>query len=165
MNSLVNKYLIDGYNFLFRIKNKGFSSLEKNRKDLLALLDENLFSLQLPVSIIFDGCDPVRAYAQRTHFNSLEVIYTSDQQSADEYLIEMLQQAKHPMHHTVITSDRELARACRLLGAKTLSVEAFLRLIEEQQKKMQKPLSKPSLRFSPRELHRLLVIFEKRLKE
>lgn len=164
MNFLVNNYLIDGYNFLFRIKGNSFSSLEKNRKALLVLLNEELSSLQLSVSIIFDGSDPICLHARRAIFDSLEVIYTSDVQSADEYLIEMLEQAKHPAHYTIITSDRELSRKCRSLGAKTLTVEAFLHFIQEKQKKTQKSL-KPSLRFSPRELHRLLTIFEKRFKE
>lgn len=160
----MSKYLIDGYNFLFRARNKS-SSLEKNRRALLESLNEELAPLHLKVSIIFDGSDSIRSHAQRGYFENLEVIYTTNTQSADDYLVEKLEQARYPAHYTVVTSDRGLSHACRLLGAKTLTIKGFLQLIEKKQKNQLSKESKPPLRFSSHELQRLLSIFEKRLKE
>ncbi len=160
----MDKYFIDGYNFLFRTSGKE-SSLEKKRHALLELLNEELVPLHLNVSIVFDGSDPIRRYAQSGQFDSLEVIYTSHAQSADQYLIERIEQAKHPTHYIVVTSDRALAQSCRALGARTLTIEAFLQFVEKRQEKLQNKEMKASFRISSREMKRLLEIFERKLKE
>lgn len=160
----MDKYLIDGYNFLFRTSGKG-SSLEKKRQALLELLNEELAPLRLNVSIVFDGADPIRRYAQSGQYDSLEVVYTSDDQNADEYLIERVQRAKHPTQYVLVTSDRALAQSCRSLGARTFTIEAFLQFIEKKQKSMQNKEVKAAFRLPSREMKRLLEIFEKKLRD
>lgn len=156
----MDKFLIDGYNFLFRRGTKG-PSLEKKRQNLLEQFNDELISLRLNVSIVFDGSDSIRSYAQRGKFDSLEVVYTTDQQTADEYIIEVIQHAKHPATYIVVTADRGLERICSRLGAKTQSIEDFLAFVQKKQKKVEK--TKTPLKITSSEMKRLLKIFEERL--
>lgn len=157
-------YLIDGYNFLFRLRSGG-STLEKKRETLLRLLNEELSPLRLHLCVIFDGADPIRNYARTLQFETLEIVYTSSHQSADDYVIDKLEHCRHTGHFIVVTSDQGLAKTCKRLGARTLSIEDFVEFLRRRLQKVAHKESKPALHPSNKELDRLLEIFEARLKK
>jgi predicted RNA-binding protein with PIN domain len=157
-------YLIDGYNFLFRLA-KSRAAFQTKRLIFIERLNELASSLRLNAAVVFDSSDPSYRLARRGHFDALEIIYTTKDLSADAYILEKIQTTKHPERITVITSDRELSAHSKALGAKTLSVEAFLAFLTKK-KKARAPKKAPSriLRESDAEIERLLRIFEKRLE-
>lgn len=155
-------YLIDGYNFMFRLSEQKPSSLEERRTSLLTLLNEAISSYNLSASIIFDSADQERDFAQSARFGTLEVIYAPKGQTADEYIIELVEITKNPKTETVVTSDGELARKCQYIGAHTLTIEEFIAyLIKKAQKKQ--ATTKPNYQETSKNLERLLKIFEDRL--
>lgn len=152
-------YYIDGYNFLFRVSKKKLP-LEKKRDLILITLNEELEKLRLNTTIVFDSSDGLRDHASRGHLDALEIVYTTKNESADEYIFKAIENAAHPQNETVVTSDRELAGKCKQLRAKILSIEQFLSFIKK--KKDQKRRSSPikAFRDSDKEIERLLKIFE-----
>lgn len=157
-------YIIDGYNLLFRIQGK-YASFEEKRTSILNLLDKELSHLHLNTSIVFDSSKQARDYAQKSHLEHLEIIFSPQSRTADDYIIEILEHTKSPKTKIIVTSDQGLARQCQHLGAQVLSIEEFIALIAEKRKKKKKLPSKPPYKESYAELDRLLKIFEKRLEE
>lgn len=155
-------YIIDGYNFMFRIQDqKRKESFEKARETLIALLNEELRAIKTHASVVFDSSEAVREYAQSAFLKNIEVVYAPKGLTADEYIIELVEQSKSPKTLTVVTSDSGLARQCQHLGAKTISIEDFVALIARRNE--QKPLSKPHYKEHPQQLERLRKIFEDKL--
>lgn len=155
-------FLIDGYNFLFRIEGLKKGSLEKRRQHFIAVLDQELGCFKTSVFIIFDSSQQMHSYAQCAHYEHLDVLYAPKGQSADEYILELIEISRTPKTLTVITSDAGLARQCQALGARTLSIEDFMLLVV---KKGEKGVCRPiSFQETPAEMERLLKAFEKKLK-
>jgi uncharacterized protein len=157
-------YYIDGYNLLFRLLSKK-GSLQSERAEVISLLNELASQLRLNITVVFDA--PLqREMVVRTHFDALEIVYTAEKQSADDYIIEEMNHASSPSQETVVTSDRELASHCKALGAHVQNIESFFSWIKR--KKEHKRRSHPSLQKifqdSPSHIERLLKIFEKRLE-
>jgi predicted RNA-binding protein with PIN domain len=152
-------YFIDGYNLLFRIAEKK-QSLETMRIDLVRFLSR--FSLDL--TVVFDGSSDHRLETTRGHIGDLEIVYTSEYQSADAYIIQTLILAPHPRHHTVVTSDTSLARQCSQIGSHTITIEAFIAQLGKRKKKS-KPAEPKGSEDSPSHIARLLKIFEERFKD
>jgi predicted RNA-binding protein with PIN domain len=123
------QYLVDGYNLLFRLSQET-EEFQKRREELIDKLVNQVESLQLPISIIFDS-----AYQEgdvtRTHRGQLEIIFTSQGETADDYILDLLKRSKGNKY-TVFTSDKRLAWRARSLEAKTESIEHFLSWIGRQ---------------------------------
>lgn len=142
-------YFIDGYNLLFYLSDET-KNLEEAREQIIDSLVDTKFSLTL----VFDG---KRAdLPHRMHKGSLEIVYTSKGQSADDYIIEEMSFVKNPKVYTIITSDKKLASICRQMGAYTQSIDLFLTLF--QKNKAITTHEKP-FRDSESEFNRLLKIF------
>lgn len=125
------RYLIDGYNLLFRIAKPG-RALEKKREELIAELNQVIDDFKLKATVVFDGSHPGISHAMRHHFAALEIIYTYQNLSADEYIIEEVNSARRPEEIIVITSDRGLAQTCKNLGAKTQTIETFISSLKKK---------------------------------
>ncbi|MBS0628705.1 MAG: NYN domain-containing protein [Verrucomicrobia bacterium] len=155
-------FLIDGYNFLFRIEGLKKGSLKKRRIHFIQILDQELSCFKASVFIIFDSSQQLHPYAQCAHYEHLDVLYSPKGQSADEYILELISISRTPKTLTVITSDTGLARQCHAMGAHTLSIEDFMLLVVRKGKKgICRPLC---FQESPAEMERLLKEFEKRLR-
>lgn len=156
-------YFIDGYNFLFRLFQKK-GSLQKQRDAALFSLNEEIEKLPLSITVVFDSSEKLREAASRSHLDALEIIYTTRQQSADDYIYKAIEEATHPQNETVVTSDRELAGKCRQLGANTLTVEQFLTHLQKRKAKKRRGKASKGFKESDQEMERLLKIFEEKLK-
>lgn len=97
------------------------------------------FRLQL--TLVFDAMHQPEL-SRRSHYKSLEVIFTSRRESADHYLLRVIEEAEMPSKITLVSSDRELAWKARLKGAHTQSVENFLQMIAEPRKAHRSLISK-----------------------
>lgn len=117
-------YYIDGYNLLFRVLQRG-DDLKSKRKEVITTLEAKTRLLDLDVTIVFDSHYQEDDHT-RTHYKHLEIVFTATGETADEYILQELKEVKSPSLHTVVTSDKILARLCRIRLAKTESVDEFL---------------------------------------
>lgn len=143
------RYLIDGYNLAFRCPQFDQKSLAKQRAHWITWLAEAAEQLNLNFIVVFDS-SYAPGHQQRCHYALLEIYYTDQGQSADEWILHELAEgtSSHakpaPPHTVVITSDRLLAVHARHLGARTQTVESFLqtlrkRLAKKEQKAQRHP--------------------------
>lgn len=154
-------YYIDGYNFLFRVSKKKLP-LEQKRDLILITLNEELEKLRLNTTIVFDSSDKLRDHSSRGHLDALEIVYTTKNESADDYIFKAIEHASHPQNETVVTSDRELAGKCKQLRAKILSIDQFLAFIKKKKEQKRRLSPVKAFRDSEKEIERLLKIFESR---
>lgn len=138
-------YLIDGYNLLFKTAwSYLHGDLEDARRRLMLELDSDARLLNLSITIVFDA--PFQSDAlSRGHFNSLEVIFTSKGQTADQYLVEWVQDFLPSKETCVITSDKTLTRHIRSLDVKVEPVPEFLaklhkRKLNKERRKNSSPI-------------------------
>jgi uncharacterized protein len=125
-------YYIDGYNLLFRFSWTHTSdNLEKSRLHLLEDLNEKASFLHLQFTCVFDApqqTDEMR----RSHFHSLEIIFTSYGQTADDLIIEILEHHKKPQDVILVSSDRSLQRRAKALKVRVESIEEFLANLQKK---------------------------------
>lgn len=155
-------YLVDAYNLLF-LSGKKQSSLEKGRQSLIQQLNEIISQINLTVTLVFDGAGERIALPTRSHFDTIEIIYTTKGQTADEYISDEVFHAKKPSQLTIVTNDRELAARCRNFRAKTLTIDEFFQFLLKKRKTKKTTKYAHSFRESDKEIERLLKIFEKKL--
>jgi predicted RNA-binding protein with PIN domain len=133
-------YLIDGYNLLFKLFHDKVS-LKEQREYLISYLRDSIPS-NCRYTLVFDAHlslgDEIR-----THTKDLEVLYTSEKETADEWILSRVERGKGKLF-VVVTSDKVLAHACRHLGATIETASSFLkRLSPKEEKKRLKPEGKP----------------------
>ena len=155
-------YLIDGYNLLFFCRTDEGRSLEAERKALVAWLQQAFARMKCKATLVFDGAHSRSEESGRAYPSPLEVAYAPKGQSADAYIVEMLETAKNPKLYVVVTNDRGLHRHAGSFGAKTEANGAFLARL---QKRKSGGKERRSATETPSEIARLTQIFEKRFLE
>lgn len=156
-------YLVDGYNFVFRLGLKRKFSLQALREEFIKSFSACVEKLHLHVALIFDGKDlPVGSYT-RGNWKDVDIIYTHHGLSADDYIINQVENSEKPRSITVVTSDRELAGKVGLYGSPVISIEEFMQFILKKTAP-KRSKEKPLFREAGFQFERLLRIFEERLK-
>ena len=124
------KYVLDGYNILFREKDAR-GSLEEQRERLFEKLGILAEDSHRTLIVVLDSHHQI-GEAERHHYRALEIIYTGFDQTADDYIIEYVERlpANKRSRVKVVTSDRTLMQKVRLERVEVLSVAAFLKEIE-----------------------------------
>ena len=142
-------YYIDGYNLLFRILRAG-EDVRKQREELTREIGKKVELLEIDATLVFDSHYQPDDNT-RSHLNNLEIVFTAKDESADAYILQELKEARDPPQHTVVTSDKPLARLCRLRLAKTETVDEFLAWIGKRYKNKlrQKQNPEPLERLAP----------------
>ena len=116
-------YIIDGYNLMFRgAQTEG--ELQKQRDKVIRDLNLKMGFLELKATLVFDA-QYQEGETQRTHYDALEIVYTSHGVTADDCILEIVNTSQNPTLLTVITSDKKLAWFAKRLEAKVESVEQF----------------------------------------
>ncbi len=160
-------YFVDGYNILFRISVKK-TSLQQQRDQLIREFSSATSNIKISITLVFDSKYQTGIWS-REHINDLEIIFSSEGQTADEFIIEELQRVKNPRQHTVATSDNPLARQARHLGARSISAEDFMDLLDHRINKKNNNDNTSQSRYpknpSPKELDNYVKIFEERFKK
>ena len=146
---------IDGYNAIFSSHEPDIDL--KEARELFLKQLKTIKSLSKNTTVVFD--------AKNLHFSKIEsdslvVVYTEKNQSADTYILEQIELTKQKGQILVVSNDRELKQKAQTLGAKTQSFSKFYKSLRNKtSKKEEKPTS------HPHELGRYLNIFEKRSKK
>ena len=125
-------YLLDGYNILFRRYGpKG--TLDKMREQFLSELNILAHALRLHITVVLDAYKQ-KGEEKRHHFRSLELLYTSFGQDADEYIIDFVRRLPQSVkkNTTIITSDRGLQQKVQLEKGSVLSVSSFFYELEKR---------------------------------
>ena len=126
------KYILDGYNILFQERNTN-GSLEEQRVRLFEKWNLYAEELHLDLTVVLDA-HLQEGELRRHHFHRLEIIYTDFAQTADDWIIDYVENA--PCHKrrqlTVVTSDRSLMQKIRLEQVEVLSVPSFFKEIEKK---------------------------------
>ena len=141
-------YLIDGYNLLFRVLKPG-DSLHDQRKIITTELEKKLRAIGFDATLIFDS-HYREDEGSRGHLNALEIVFTAHEESADAYILRFLKDSPKPQNYTVVTSDKTLARLCRLRLAKTESIDDFMGQLNKRYKnKLRPPEAAPAPEAAP----------------
>lgn len=117
-------YFIDGYNLLFRIK-KAKDDLASQRESFIQELNQKVSLVKIDVSLVFDAPFQI-GDRRRSHFDALEILFTAEGETADDYILEEIKNSLSPQQETVVTSDKKLAWYARRCSAHTESVEDFM---------------------------------------
>jgi uncharacterized protein len=158
-------YFIDGYNFLFKLSHNWHFDLRSQRDALIQAFNERIEELKLSLTIVFDGAEMPRGDYTRSHWKSVEVVYTHEALSADEYILHRLEEAKHGRLYTVVTSDRELINRAKLLGAYAMNNQTFLELLQQRTLKRKRRKGSNTVRETKENIARLEKIFRERLEK
>lgn len=143
-------YYIDGYNLMFRVLRAG-DELQVRREKIIHDLNQKVQFLELDATLVFDAHYHY-GEASRTHFNHLEILFTSEGESADELILHELKSERIPGEHTVVTSDKKLAWLARRKHAKTESVEEFLDWVNRRYKNKIRRIKNPKESLKEQEL-------------
>ena len=117
-------YYIDAYNLLFKM-NPPQKNLEAQRNWLIKLLSSLASQIKAELIAVFDGADG--DVYERTHVGALELVYTSEKQCADSFIVEEISRRENNKLIIVVTSDKGLAHQCNGLGVSVMSAGDFLK--------------------------------------
>lgn len=154
-------YYVDGYNLLFLFLDSK-QNLKTLRGQVVLYLQKRFSSLHLEGMLVFDGAHQRDEESGLSYPSPLIVAYSPKGQTADEYIVEQIQQSRNPKNLTVVTNDRSLIRHVRSLGAQVLSNAEFVQRLKKKKKKggvVKEPKE------TEHQIERLRKIFEKRLEE
>jgi len=157
----VRHFFIDGYNLLF-IWSEENQPLEVRRGHLIAWIQQVFAKINCKGMIVFDGSRRSDEDYGLSYSSPMEVAYTPKGQTADQYILDQIEQIKDKKAVIVVTNDLMLKRHIHALSAKTMSSTAFLQWVSKQKQK--KKSGKPVIRESTSQIERWLKIFEERLK-
>jgi predicted RNA-binding protein with PIN domain len=137
-------YLVDGYNLLFRRLNKG-ESVQNAREAMIESIGKKVNFIPLEVTLVFDSVYQP-GWASHRLDRHLEVIYTNEGETADEWLIRYVKKMPEQEEVTIVTSDKRLAVHLKGKGVKILSSEEFVLFLNKRVKAILKtPQPLPSL--------------------
>ena len=158
------RYIVDGYNFLFRLQTDVFP-LEETRNSFIQHLTEVLSQIDMRATLVFDsGQETILDIASSTHIHNTTIVFTPRGVSADDYIVELVEIEKHPATRTVISSDKGVIIRVSSLGAKTMSIEHFVQFVQRKLAKTKKRKEKLETD-SDMHVRRLEEIFTRRLED
>ncbi|MEZ6093897.1 MAG: NYN domain-containing protein [Pirellulaceae bacterium] len=117
-------YFVDGYNLLHQIGagkqlNRGVGNLSRARFQMLQSIAKHFtVKQQRQVTVVFDAeqkLEHVDPDAERVN-HDINVIYASEHESADDYLIDVIQKFQFPKRLVVVTGDRRIQVAAKRRG-------------------------------------------------
>jgi len=123
--------VVDGYNVVFAIADFATLSereaIERARRDLLERLAKFRRHCKVRVTVVFDRRRPTGGAWQTERVGGVRVVFPSPPRTADDEIRALVSRSSAPRHILVVTSDRELVKTCRKLGAKVRGARAFYR--------------------------------------
>jgi predicted RNA-binding protein with PIN domain len=166
MNENLPKVLIiDGYN-LIGAAPEAFTkmpALENRREHLIRMLQSTPHLRNSKIIIVFDG-DSSKGKPKKYQFHNIEVIFSGDQQNADQVIQEIIRQNSSSKSLHIISSDREIQNSARDHHAHLSSSQEFWKQLRKNHSnkaipKESKTVNKQEL--SQREVQEWLTIFKK----
>ena len=132
-------YIIDGYNIVYALgllnPKGGEGRLEAARSHLLRYLGESFGDRSARVTVVFDAKRAPRGAQREQIVSGLNVVYASDEKSADDWIETAIEQAREPRKLVVISNDTRVQEAARRRGAQAWSDQDLLNDFDSAQKK------------------------------
>jgi len=124
-------YYIDGYNLLFALFGTGSNDLKSQRERLIHDLNTKIEFLALDISVVFDShfCP---GEGSRGHYHHLEILYTPQNITADDFIINQIKRSSNSTKDILVTNDKPLASRARDLLAGTQTLEHFLNWLDRR---------------------------------
>lgn len=124
------RYVVDGYNLLFALKIPG-GNLHTQRHALVALIAAYNTLVKWDITLVFDSQFQKGEGTKNKH-SSIDVIYTDEGQTADDFLLTWIEGKESPKEVTLVTSDKRLGCRARALLAKTEDVLPFFSSLKKK---------------------------------
>lgn len=119
------RYLIDGYNLLFKLGMQQ-GSPDRARLRLCDFLADLFGDRADRATVVFDARRlPPGVRAEQVH-RGLRVLFSVQRPSADEMIADLVLQESRPADLAVVSDDRQVRLAARQGGARDLTAAAFL---------------------------------------
>jgi predicted RNA-binding protein with PIN domain len=117
-------YIIDGYNVIKQVDFLTGKKLRTGREDLVRFIERYRphGSIRNEVTVVFDGKPEISS----PPMNSPVRVVFSTNRSADDKIKFMVEHSRNSKLIVVVSDDKEIVFYCRSLGARVLSVKAFL---------------------------------------
>lgn len=154
-------YYVDGYNLLFNFLEPK-QNLKALRGQVVLYLQKRFASLHLEGMLVFDGAHRRDEESGLSYPSPLIVAYSPKGQTADEYILEQVEQSKRPQNLTVVTNDRSLILHAKSMGAHALLNAEFIQKLKKKKKKG-RVIKEPQE--TEQQIERLRKIFEKRMEQ
>jgi predicted RNA-binding protein with PIN domain len=155
------RYIVDGYNLIFRIFDLSFEKLELQREQVVPYLWDLFIGTSHHIDIVFDS-HPEHFFSQSVQRNPpFHLLFSPPPLSADAFILEMCHGITKKGEVVVVSSDKFLTRQVQELQFKTLTVEDFLKNFRRQSRKG-RSFEKPSFDPKSEKTARYLELFEKR---
>jgi hypothetical protein len=158
------KLLVDGYNLLHASGVFGQPTdeptLDTARRALLGYLAQHLTPRdRARTTIVFDGKDAPRGLPAVLSFESMQILFSRRQQSADDLIAELIESEKQPRELLLISSDHGVQRSARQRGVAYEDSEAWIRALRLSEQVSAAEPEKPLVAESPAERERWLREF------
>ncbi len=105
--------------------------LKSQRESIVSQLNEKIQALNIDATLVFDA-QYHYGEGTRSHLKSLEICFTDQGETADDYIIKRIRSSSKPRSETVVTSDNKLAWRVRRHLANTMSVNAFMTFLNKK---------------------------------
>lgn len=154
-------FYIDGYNLFFRtIRTDPESDFKSQREKIIREIATKIQQAGMRATLVFDS-QFKQGPRERHSLRELEIHYTDEGQTADDYILETLRRCARPREETVVTSDKRLAWFARLKGANTVNVEDFLKILDRiSRKKMRTQKEAPMPKTVPKHVLKRVTLEE-----
>lgn len=158
------RYIVDGYNLIFRVFESTWQSLEKQRDEVVPFLWDLFEGTNHQIDIVFDS-SPEHYFSQHNRRDPpFHLLFSPPPLNADKFILELCHGSKKKKDLTVVSSDKHLILSTKELFVSTMSVEEFLAHFRHRKKKVKKG-DKPQISHSPEKIARYRDIFEKRAND
>ena len=131
----MQKILIDGYNVIHadeRLKRTAARQLETARELLIAAIKTYAAGKKMRVTLVFDGAGRMTD-AEPVVPGKIQVLFSGGGQTADELIVQILEDSRNPREYIVVTSDMtDIGRAARGMGAEVLGSVEFLKRVKRK---------------------------------
>jgi len=125
----MQKIIVDGYNVIHadpELKRAVRSDLKAARRDLVQRLAGYLESKNVRLTVVFDGHGGMTDVDVEIP-GRLQLLYSAAGHTADELILQILEESNNPREYVVVTSDMaDIGRAARSMGAEVLPSPEFL---------------------------------------
>jgi len=124
-----NELVIDGYNLLHKLyPSSAGTALDKLRRKMETALRSFQLRRQCSITIVYDGS----GIRDSSCGNTLHTIYTASSKTADAWIIDYVKSLNTSRKMvTIVSSDREVTLYGKAYGAKCLTSEEFIGLLEK----------------------------------
>ncbi len=137
---------IDGYNTILRcspFKELCPVDLEGARDMFIDRMARFGANVQERVVIVFDGKNEHAGLPGTVNDKHLDVVFTTDDPSADAYIHRALTRGGGRTEHIVVTGDNALASAASARGAIAISPQMFMRHVAHAERETARTVDKP----------------------